>query len=723
MWTCRKCSAEVEDNFEICWSCGTGNDGSQDPNFQSFQSDAEVPAGAASEAEPKRVTVATYWVADQAQKVQTLLENGGVPVCIAYDFAVAQDWFLDNATGSIQLQVTEDQVDKARQVLAGHPKETAPLPPLPPKPPEPDEEERYRDQPWIAPLPKDLSPQEGLRFLEGQLSALIDSKDVTDWKVNPAFDPDVMAFIQKHANNVGFVQKAQALQRNRAKYFATIRQQLLNPKPPEEEEAKETKATGPSALGELGRKLKLWVVVKPLRLLSRLLKVALALGVVALFLGFCGSLIYRGYGSKQLEQAIDEIDEKEKGSGWQWASLNSKRKEVPEKDNAALLVQQAAGQLPADWPPQRLARWAEADHTPEVRLPQEDLTAVNAELEKHAAALLVARKLAGCKQGRWPDPPFAATGGAAELVDFNTAGKVMQLLWLDAAAQAQQGQPAQALQSARALLGVGRSGGDDIRGTTDGRRIDAAPWQCASLRRILGQSPAVAAEDLAQVQDELAVEEKVPWLLASLLEDRAYQLEFARRLDSGDPDVVNQVRVHGLPLRSNFCRLQHTQLAGLERWLWAGRIKLAQRDDLQHLSEAIDWARLPVDEQVGKFKEATHTLGRLQASLYHYLIADVRCTIAALAAERYRLATGNWPASLADLVPKYLPAVPVDLFDRQPLRFKKDEEGVVVYSIGPDGQDDGGSPLLVPEDRSGDLPRGDIGFRLWNPERRGQAAQ
>ena len=43
-----------------------------------------------------------------------------------------------------------------------------------------------------------------------------------DWKVNPAFHPEVNAFIQKHSNNVGFVQKAQALQRNRAQYFAKM---------------------------------------------------------------------------------------------------------------------------------------------------------------------------------------------------------------------------------------------------------------------------------------------------------------------------------------------------------------------------------------------------------------------------------------------------------------------------------------------------------------------
>ena len=33
MWTCPKCRSEVEDSFEVCWSCGTSIDGVEDPSF------------------------------------------------------------------------------------------------------------------------------------------------------------------------------------------------------------------------------------------------------------------------------------------------------------------------------------------------------------------------------------------------------------------------------------------------------------------------------------------------------------------------------------------------------------------------------------------------------------------------------------------------------------------------------------------------------------------
>jgi len=41
-------------------------------------------------------------------------------------------------------------------------------------------------------------------------------------------------------------------------------------------------------------------------------------------------------------------------------------------------------------------------------------------------------------------------------------------------------------------------------------------------------------------------------------------------------------------------------------------------------------------------------------------------------------------------VPAYLEAVPKDPFDDKELRYKKLETGFVVYSIGEDGNDDGG---------------------------------
>jgi hypothetical protein len=101
---------------------------------------------------------------------------------------------------------------------------------------------------------------------------------------------------------------------------------------------------------------------------------------------------------------------------------------------------------------------------------------------------------------------------------------------------------------------------------------------------------------------------------------------------------------------------------------------------------------------------------------YRANLAHLSSGVAALAAERYRLKRGKWPASLYDLLPEFLPAVPLDPFDGALLRYRLVEHGVVVYSGGPDGKDDGGRLqrryLVSPADS------GDYGFELWNPDQR-----
>jgi hypothetical protein len=59
---------------------------------------------------------------------------------------------------------------------------------------------------------------------------------------------------------------------------------------------------------------------------------------------------------------------------------------------------------------------------------------------------------------------------------------------------------------------------------------------------------------------------------------------------------------------------------------------------------------------------------------------------------RYREAHGRLPESLADLVPTYLNAVPHDIMDGQPMRYRRlDGGGGLLWSIGSNRIDDGGS--------------------------------
>src|SRR5258708_27720769 len=63
---------------------------------------------------------------------------------------------------------------------------------------------------------------------------------------------------------------------------------------------------------------------------------------------------------------------------------------------------------------------------------------------------------------------------------------------------------------------------------------------------------------------------------------------------------------------------------------------------------------------------------------------------AALAVDQYRRRYGKLPQKLDGLIPEFLPAVPDDAFDGQPLRFVVGADGYVVYSVGQDLIDQGG---------------------------------
>jgi hypothetical protein len=101
--------------------------------------------------------------------------------------------------------------------------------------------------------------------------------------------------------------------------------------------------------------------------------------------------------------------------------------------------------------------------------------------------------------------------------------------------------------------------------------------------------------------------------------------------------------------------------------------------------------------------------------------AILRTARVAVAVERYRLAHKDkqWPENLDQLVPAYLDKVPTDPFDEQPIRYRRIGKDVVIYSVGMDGVDDGGS--FDPENPT--MPGNDIVFRLYHPDNRGVPAK
>ncbi len=91
------------------------------------------------------------------------------------------------------------------------------------------------------------------------------------------------------------------------------------------------------------------------------------------------------------------------------------------------------------------------------------------------------------------------------------------------------------------------------------------------------------------------------------------------------------------------------------------------------------------------FAKAVQTLARTQTQVNQGLLA---CAL-----ERYRLAEGQYPETLAALTPRFVEQLAHDLIGGEPLKYRRiDGGGYLLYSVGWDEKDNGGVPGVTNEE-------------------------
>lgn len=99
----------------------------------------------------------------------------------------------------------------------------------------------------------------------------------------------------------------------------------------------------------------------------------------------------------------------------------------------------------------------------------------------------------------------------------------------------------------------------------------------------------------------------------------------------------------------------------------------------------------PVTAIMPSFSRAVSSLGVGRAR--------IDGTLVSIAATLYKMDTGEWPAGVSELVPRYLPALAEDPFTGGPMLLAEDGDGgLIVYCVGRDGDDDGGTMDRARED-------------------------
>jgi hypothetical protein len=460
----------------------------------------------------------------------------------------------------------------------------------------------------------------------------------------------------------------------------------------------------------------------------------LALGLALLSITGCltvNHLLARWATAREVTAAVAELDRTE--LGWRLEDIEAARAVYPDEENGARYVEAAHALLAPSWPPQSQARGQRTPLTLETeqgpldltqaltppQLPDEQSAAeLRAELGKVAAAVEAARKLADHPYGRhvvaWRDDyPKIPLPHDMHVRD------VTLLLGHDALLRSFDGDADGACLAAQAAFNAARSLGDEPVTLSHHVRTACTLHGLNALQRALAQGEPGVQHLTAWQELVEREEEETPAALVNVFRgERAMQHRFMEALDAGRVTLwqaMDEKPGYGEPLGPVLSVPIHRRSHAVM---------------LRCLTEYVEAAGLPPEEQAARAQalkahrpderapEARLFLPALEKTVLatNQKYAQLRCAGAALAAERYRREKGRWPETLATLVPDYLDDVPIDPFDGQPLRLARPDDGLVVYSVGPDGHDDGGTL----DWRNPKRPGTDLGFRLWDVDKRRQ---
>jgi glycerophosphoryl diester phosphodiesterase len=451
------------------------------------------------------------------------------------------------------------------------------------------------------------------------------------------------------------------------------------------------------------------------------------IGLALLTIGlFVDRALTRGEGEKRYAAAVAHLDATD--PRWRYDEIDADRGKLSDGQNAALLVPKFRAALAAPLYDTRRKPGSDTgkDVPPNHVLDDDTYEALGRAVEDNRTALEIARSFADRPKGlrRYVLPPIPFD---VRLPDVQETRGIVLLLDLAAERAGRDGRGGAALRYVPPMLNAARS-------------LDE-PFLIAALARMACDRIAVKRVErtlglaapraqLPAIQSQLLQEADSDLFWYSLRGDRALMDRMFANVRAGVVTFRDLAGARGSPLSTG----EALEARG-SQWLYEPHLANDHATFLELLAEAYEARQLPEHEQRAVLKaiEARFRGLPYDARLTRLLTpafqkvhdaslrakAHLRSAVAGIAVERFRLAHGRWPESLDEIPKDILPAVPRDPFDGRPLRYTRRADGVTVYSVGLDGQDDGGT---IRDGSPSNEPGQDVGFRLYDPDCRGRPA-
>ncbi len=429
---------------------------------------------------------------------------------------------------------------------------------------------------------------------------------------------------------------------------------------------------------------------------------------------------------KDAEAEADRLD-----PGWRTAELKAKRAKLPPAKDAAPHVLEILRLMPAEWKDLRpdgkgpdtpagaydaVTKFFTDDPTKPI--PPELIASLRAVQAKYRPLIARARELEKYPSGNLPVTP-TANPLLTLLPHTQEARSIARMLQFDALTRAASGDLDGALGSARAILAVSRSIGEEPYVISQLVRMAIDSVAVVVVESILARGGAVTDTALAATQAALGDEAAQPLVAYAMRGERAVNYEVMEKLASGKIKVAD-LAGPGVKLPP-----------GLDRA--TPDIEGDRALALHQFNLAVEIARKPLPEQPALWDKweadvkAVPAAERDRHALVYLLLpavspaaqghmrtrAMLRAAETAVGLERFRRAKGHWPKPGEPLAPAFKEPPP-DPFTGKPMLWKATPTGLAVYSVSYDRADSGGK-LEVRDVRK---PGTDIGVRLWDADRR-----